>query len=215
MKKAVIFDLDGTLIDSLPDIALNVNLTLKHFGKKPISIKKVKSFIGDGAKDLIFRAFDKSLTDSALAERLEYYNSLYSSSTSPNTKLFDGITNLLTKLCERGYILALLSNKPSRTIAPIREGILKGLNFDIIQGACERFPLKPNPQSVLSIINELGVSCENAYLVGDGDTDVQTAINANINGIAVLWGYRTKTQLKKAGAKVFVKSPQQLLEILS
>lgn len=215
MCKLAIFDLDGTLIDSLPDIALNVNQTLTHFGEKPLSLNKIKRLIGGGARNLIFDAFGGNLTDSELEEKLEYYNSAYSKSTSPLTKLFNGVKETLFELKNRGYLIAVLSNKPNRTVKPIKNGLLKDLPIDIVQGACEEYPLKPNPQGAINMCKSLNIAPDNAYMIGDGETDVITAINAGMKGVAVLWGYRTKTQLKKAGAKNFALTPQDILKILN
>lgn len=215
MKKLAIFDLDGTLIDSLPDIAYNVNATLTHFGLDALSTKKIKTLIGGGAKNLIFDAFGGNLTDTELAEKLEYYNNAYSKSTSPLTKLFSGVKEMLFELKNRGYIIAVLSNKPNRTVQPIKNGLLKGLPIDIVQGACEEYPLKPNPQGAINMCKSLNVNPENAYMIGDGETDVTTAINSGMKGVAVLWGYRTKNQLQNAGATTFALNPQDILKVLN
>ncbi len=214
MNKAVIFDLDGTLIDSLPDIAEYVNLTLKFFGEKEIPYDDIRQYIGNGAKNLIKRSFGNKLSEEDLAERLKFYNEKYTASGSPKTKLFDGIKELLVKLKEKGYKLGILTNKPQETTEGVYETYLNTFGFDKVVGARSGVKIKPDPAALNQMLYELNVKPENAYFIGDGETDAQTAINAGIKGVSVLWGYRDKDQLLDAGAKVFAKTPEELFNII-
>lgn len=214
MCKAVIFDLDGTIIHSLPDIAFSINVMLEKFGYPKQTDSKIMQCIGSGARNLVKNIIGLPLTEDELDERLAFYNHHYTSSNSPRTTLFDGINQVILQLKERGYKVAVLTNKPQITTDDVNETYLKHLNFDMVVGQRKGFNMKPDPAVTLSMLKEMGVDRENAYFVGDGETDVLTALNAGVKGIAALWGYRTKAQLENAGAKVFAKNPLELLDLI-
>lgn len=214
MNKAVIFDLDGTILDTLDDITDSINGMFNEFGYKAIDRERVRSLIGSGAKKLIADALPEKLTDEEFVKRLETYNRIYNASGSPKTKLFDGVKEVLKELKRRGYKLAVLSNKPQHSTDKVAEKYLQGLGFDIIAGQSEKIICKPNPLGALYVLKELGVKPENAYLVGDGETDVMAAINADIKGIGALWGNRSKEQLQAVGGKIFAENPLDLLKII-
>ena len=215
MNKAVIFDLDGTLLDTLKDIAYYTNLMLEKFGYEKRSEKEIMQFIGCGSRNLIKLSIPVSVTEQELDERHAYYNKIYTESGSPKTKLFDGIKEVVKELKERGYKIAILTNKPQETTDNVYENYMKDLGFDMVVGQRKGVKIKPDPTSALEILSTFSVEPKNAYFVGDGETDVMTAINGGMNGIAVLWGYRTKSQLKDAGATTFAENPLQLLDIIS
>lgn len=214
MAKAVIFDLDGTLIDSLDDITDSINAMLFEFGYDALDREKVRSIIGEGAKKLIADALPEKVSDEEFVERLETYNRIYNASGSPKTKLFDGIEEVVTELKARGYKLAVLSNKPQHSTDKVNDKYLKGLGFNVVLGQSEKIKCKPDPSGILYLLKELGVKPEDAYLVGDGETDILTAINADIIGICALWGNRTKAQLSSVGGKIFAENPKDILKII-
>ncbi|MBQ3116115.1 MAG: HAD family hydrolase [Clostridia bacterium] len=214
MNKAVIFDLDGTLLHTLPDIHFYVNEMLSHYGYPLRSEEEVMQFIGCGSRNLIKLSLPEGLTDDEISERHAYYNKVYTESGSPKTKLFDGIEEVLRGLKQRGYKLAILTNKPQETTDNVYERYMKHLGFDKVVGQSATVKVKPDPTTANAILREFDVLVENAYFVGDGETDVQTSINVKTNGIAVLWGYRTKEQLKLAGANVFANKPLDLLSLI-
>ena len=214
MNKAVIFDLDGTLLDSLEDIQDSINGMLKQFGYKEIDREKARQVIGSGAKELVADALPERLSDGELLKRLDTYNRIYDGSGSPKTKLFDGIKQMLTELKKRGYKLAVLSNKPQQSIDKIADKYLNGLGLDIVCGQSENVKCKPDPSGVLYILNALGVKTENAFLVGDGETDVLAAINSRVTGICALWGNRTRTELQAAGGTLFAEYPSDIINII-
>lgn len=213
-NKAVIFDLDGTLIDSVPDIADNINLMLDKFGYPRLSEDEVKSHVGHGARNLVADCIGKPLTDKELDERLAFYNEKYTNSGSPKTRLFDGVKDMLVKLKNSGYKLAILTNKPQETTDNVVKNYMSDLGFDKIVGQSGKVKCKPDKTATLAILKELDVNIDNAFFVGDGDADVLTAINSNVKGIAVLWGYSSKEKLQGFGANTFVESPSELLDIL-
>ena len=214
MNKAVIFDLDGTLLDTLDDIADSINGMFNEFGYKAIDRERVRKIIGSGAKRLIADALPERLTDEEFVKRLEAYNRIYNASGSPKTKLFDGIAEVVTELKNRGYKLAVLSNKPQHSTDKVAEKYLNGLGFDFIGGQSEKIKCKPDPSGALYVLDKLGVRPENAYLVGDGETDVMAAINAKITGVCALWGNRTEEQLRAAGGSLFAAKPSDILKII-
>ena len=214
MNKAIIFDLDGTLIHSLPDIYYSINVTRKKFGKSEVSYQKVMDSIGNGARRLVDECFDRELSQDQLDEVLKFYNEHYTSGGSPKTRLFDGVDDLLRGLKERGYKLAILTNKPQVTTDEVYKKYMSEYEFDLVVGQSGKVKCKPDKTATLQILDKLGVLPENTFFIGDGETDVLTALNSNTKGIAVLWGYRSKEQLEKAGAKVFAKDIDQLKSIL-
>lgn len=215
MNKAIIFDLDGTLIDSLPDIAEYVNITLEKYGAPKKEVCKIRQYIGNGARNLILRSFDGTIEGERAEEILAFYNKNYTESGSPKTRLFDGVKDVLLELKKRGYKLGILTNKPQVTTDGVYQTYLKEIGFDAVVGQTAGKKIKPNPDTLLELLNNLGVLAENAYMVGDGETDVEVAINAGVHGVAVLWGYRDKDQLLNAGAKVFADKPSDLLKVIN
>ncbi len=213
MNKAVIFDLDGTIIHSLPDILEYVNITLEKFNAPLRTESEIRQFIGNGARNLIKRSFG-NITEDELDERLAFYNEKYTNSGSPKTKLFDGVKELLLTLKERGYKLAILTNKPQKTTDEVYQKYLSFANFDMVVGQSSSVKCKPDKTATLNILKQLGVEKENAFFIGDGETDVLTSINAGIKNISVLWGYRDKDQLQEVGATTFVQHPKEILSLI-
>ena len=215
MNKAIIFDLDGTLLDTLPDIHFYVNQMLEEYGYNKRSEKEVMQFIGCGSKNLIKLSLPEGLTEEEITVRHERYNKIYTDSNSPRTKLFDGIKEVVKTLKERGYKLAILTNKPQETTDTVYERCMKDMGFDMVVGQSGKVKVKPDPTAAIEILKTLDVLPKNCYFIGDGETDVETSINLGSNGIAVLWGYRSKEQLREAGAKVFANRPKDLLSLIS
>ena len=214
MNKAIIFDLDGTLLDTLDDITDSINGMLNEFGYKPLDRETVRAIIGSGAKKLIADALPEKVTDEEFVKRLEAYDRIYNASGSPKTKLFGGIREVLIELKQRGYKLAVLSNKPQHSTDKVAEKYLQGLGFDFIGGQSEKIKCKPDPSGALYVLDKLGVKPKHAFLVGDGETDVIAAKNAGIIGVGALWGNRTKAQLQAAGGVLFAETPSDILKII-
>ncbi len=214
MIKLAIFDLDGTLLHTIPDIAENINIMLKKFGYPTLSEKEVAKRVGNGAKNLVKQSLPVNLSDAELEPILNYYNKIYTDSGSKKTALFNGIENVLTTLKSWGVKLCILTNKPQMTTDNVYETYLSKFKFDAVVGASDKVKCKPDKQATEKLISDFGVKKEEVVFIGDGETDVVTAINAEVNGIAVLWGYREKEQLLDAGAKVFANSPSELLNLI-
>ena len=213
MQKLVIFDLDGTLIDSLPDIYEQVSLTLKEFNQPLRSFDEVRAFTGHGARQLIQSSFTS--TDEEVVEKgLKYYNEHYTNCGSPNTSVFNGVSELILALKERGFKVAILTNKPQMTADEVYKKYLSHLNFDMVVGQSEKVKCKPDKSATLFIMKELDADPKATYFVGDDITDVLTAINANVKGISALWGYREKELLVNAGAVRFALNPMDVLSFI-
>lgn len=215
MKKAVIFDLDGTLLHTLPDIHFYVNEMLSHFAYPLRTEKEVMQFIGCGSRNLIKLSLPEGLTDERITECHNYYNKIYTESGSPKTCLFDGIREVVSQLKNRGYHLAILTNKPQETTDTVLDRYMSDFGFDLVVGQSGKVKVKPDPTAAKNILKEFDVSPDKCYFVGDGETDVETSINLGSNGIAVLWGYRSRAQLENAGAKTFAENPKQLLSLIT
>ncbi len=214
MNKLVIFDLDGTLIDSLPDIAYNVNLALEKFGYKRCKYNEVMANIGNGARRLVKDCIGVGVSEEQVDECLKYYNELYTSSGSPNTGLFEGVKDLIISIKQKGYKIAILTNKPQITTDDVYQTYLKQFEFDLVIGQSQKVKCKPDKEGAEMIMKTLDVDKKNCYFIGDGETDVLTALNAGVTPICVLWGYRNKAQLEKVGGKIFVQNPKEILSIL-
>lgn len=214
MNKLVIFDLDGTLLNSVSDIADNINIMLKKFGYPERSTAEIMQFIGHGARNLVKNSIGIDISEQDLDERLSYYNEIYTNCGSPKTSLYNGIDELLTHLKERDYKLAILTNKPQMTTDEVYKEYLSQYNFDMVVGQRAGKKIKPDPETVNEIIDNLKADRENTYFVGDGEPDVQVAINAKVSGISALWGFRNRAQLEKAGAKIFALTPIDVIKFI-
>ncbi len=214
VNKAVVFDLDGTLLDTIDDITLSLNDMLSHFGYPTVDRKRVISIINHGAKSLVQNSFPNPISQAEFDVCFEYYLTSYANNPCDKTVLYDGIYQLICDLKEAGYKVCVATNKQASKTYQLCKEKFNGFKFDYVLGVSEGVVPKPDPTAILSFLDGLNVKPENAILVGDGDTDVKTAINAKMSSVAVLWGYRSKEQLSQAGAKVFASNVNQLRNIL-
>lgn len=211
MKKLIIFDLDGTLLDTIDDITNSINETLKHFSYPSRTTKEVKYFLGSGPRHLLNESFGKTLTDEEYNEAYEYYDQRYSLNSKVYTKTYLGIYELLKEL--RGkYKLAVCSNKQDNITKQLINEVFPN-TFDYVVGT-GRLERKPSPAMPNLILKELNVLAHEAYFVGDTEVDIMTGLNAQIDVVAVLWGFRTKTDLSALNPKYYINEPKELLSIL-
>ena len=213
MKKTVIFDLDGTLLDSIEDIASSMNKVLESLQLPTHKIEDYKHFVGGGVDILVENALSnqsKEIKDEVTKRfKIEYDGKLHS-----KTLPYDGIYELLDELKKLDINLAVLSNKPHEFTVSYVNHFFKNYNFKEIHGQKKDVPKKPDPKAALDIVKCLDSSCENTYFIGDTKIDMQTAKSANMTAIGVLWGFRDKKELRDFGADFIVSNPLEILKII-
>lgn len=198
MKRLAIFDLDGTLIDSIEDLTLCVNAALSEFNIPPVSKDNCRDALGHGAYSLIKDCLISAGTefkDEDINKILSRYNDIYRKSKKENTLPYKGIIKMLNELRELGYTMAIVSNKPHEFTVDISKKLFGDL-VGTIYGNRPDFPRKPDPSLVHHVIYSLGYELEEAIYIGDSDVDIICSRNAGIYSIAVSWGYRSLDQLQ-------------------
>jgi len=214
MYKAVIFDLDGTLLDTINDLADSMNSVLEHFNFPIHDTEAYKYFVGNGMRKLVERAFPETeRTEENLkrghAALLEEYNKRWDNKTRP----YDGIPELLDALLEKGIKVAVLSNKAHEFTKLVVEKFLGKWKFDAVLG--ERNGLvKPDPTGALEIAKQLGVETSECLYLGDTAVDMKTATSAGMHAVGVLWGFRKADELKEGGARILISHPAEVLDLL-
>ncbi|MFA5659547.1 MAG: HAD family hydrolase [Oscillospiraceae bacterium] len=215
MKGLAIFDLDGTLINSIEDLASSMNQALSECGLPVHELFKYYTFVGDGAAKLITRAIpEDKLSDNTIKKVREGFIRHYSENYLDKTFIYDGAAELLERLKAKGYMLAVASNKPDEFTSVIIERLFKSGSFDFVRGNILGTPHKPDPQIVFDIIKELEAEKESCIFIGDSGVDVQTAHNAGIKAIGCLWGYRDRAELENAKADYLAGHPLDILKFL-
>ncbi|MCT7521099.1 HAD family hydrolase [Aliarcobacter cryaerophilus] len=213
MKKTVIFDLDGTLLDSIEDIASSMNKVLESLQLPTHKIEDYKHFVGGGVDILVENALSnqsKEIKDEVIKRfKIEYDGKLHS-----KTLPYDGIYELLDELKKLDINLAVLSNKPHEFTVSYVNHFFKNYDFKEVHGQKKDVPKKPDPKAALDIVKCLDSSCENTYFIGDTKIDMQTAKNANMTAIGVLWGFRDEKELRDFGADFIVSNPIEILKII-
>ncbi len=204
----VIFDLDGTLLDTLADLADSVNRTLELFGFETHTYEEIKGMIGNGARRLAYNAMPKDIDPETAEKCAEHFMANYQDGKNSKTRPYRGIPELLTRLRENGIYTAVLTNKPDGAAKAICDSFFKG-EFDIVMGDREGLPRKPDPSGVFSVMEAL--CCESAVFIGDADTDIEVAINSKIDSVSVSWGFRDREFLTRHGARVIVDDAETLL----
>ena len=213
--KAYVFDLDGTLLDTLADLALACNTTLERHGFPVHPLPSFRIFVGNGFLKLVERALPadflaKAPRDEVLAI-LQEAKTFYTEHLRVNTKPYAGIPELVQKLKARGATLAVLSNKPDPQTKALIADIFPGI-FTLVYGQRPDVPLKPDPAALLGILAELGVTKEETVYVGDTGTDMETGRRAGLFTIGVSWGFRTEEELRSTGADAVVQHPDELAQ---
>jgi phosphoglycolate phosphatase len=211
---AVLFDLDGTLLDTLRDIGEACNRVLVERGFTPHPIDAYRYLVGDGARVLLSRALPEGYRDDATIEAcLADYIAEYARGWNVHTQPYAGIADLLDALVERGLKLAVLSNKPHPFTVQCVDTFLARWKFHTVRGQTDAFPRKPHPASALDVAHRLGTTPDRVLYVGDTGTDMQTAAGAGMYAVGVLWGFRERRELEAHGAKAIVAHPREVLPL--
>ncbi len=212
---AVVFDLDGTLLDTLRDIGEACNRVLIKRGFPPHAIESYRYLVGDGARVLLWRALPEDHRDDATVDAcLADYIAEYARSWNVHTQPYEGIGDLLDALVDRGLKLAVLSNKPHPFTVQCVDTFLARWKFDAVHGQTDAFPRKPDPASALDVAGHLGTTPDRMLYVGDTGTDMQTATRAGMVAAGVLWGFRGRAELETNGATEIIGRPLELLTLL-
>ena len=212
MINTLIFDLDGTLVDSLIDLCQTTNQVLKEYGFKTHELDSYKQFVGNGVDKLIERALPDDKKDLVKEARVRF-DQIYLDNCLNNTKPYPGILELIEELDLRDYHLAVVTNKPKVNAIKIVKHLF-GDKFTYIFGNTSFQPKKPNPCLTNLAIDLFGVNKNEVLYVGDSDVDIQTALNTKVKSIGCTWGFRGEQELKEAGANYIVSQASEIMEVI-
>lgn len=215
MYKLAVFDLDGTLLDTRPDLLPAFNAAVEAYGFAPCRPENFGRVIGNGFRTSLRRILPKDFNnEEQFADMCRIYHEIYSVHYADNTYPYDGMHETLHDLRTQGIKLAVLSNKAEEHTIILCEKLFPDIEFCRICGGGSGYPLKPDPSFLKHILTTQNVGSEEAIFIGDSDVDVYTAHNAGMHCIGCEWGYRGKEELKSAGADFMVRTPQELLTII-
>lgn len=214
--KAIIFDLDGTLLDTLEDIAISANEALLQLGFTPEPKEAYRYHVGEGVVKLFENVFSVSPQPSETVQKaVVLFESHYAKQFDAHTKLYEGISKLLTFLQKRGVKMAILSNKPDSFTKKCALKYLRTWKFDVVFGAREGIPKKPDPITALEIAEILHVSPKECLYLGDTKTDMLTANRAGMTALGALWGFRDAEELRSHGARYLIASPSEVIKLFA
>jgi phosphoglycolate phosphatase len=212
--EAVIFDMDGTLLDTLKDIANSMNMALKRTGRPERDLEYMRFSVGYGVEELARRAMPEGSSEEDVKKCVEIMRKIYREHYKDTSRPYDGIPELLDELAKLKVPIAILSNKPEDFTIKMTEELLARWKFDAVRGVREDCPKKPDPAAAIEIAEEWGISQEKIAFVGDSAVDMQTANNAGMFAVGVLWGFRPRKEIEEAGAMAMISHPMELIKIL-
>ncbi len=214
MYKIIIFDLDGTLANTLEDLADAVNYGLKKEGLPIHSVEEYKIMVGNGADMLIKRAI-APIDDETVFERVKGdFNTYYNKHSIDKTVAYDGISHMLAKLREKNIVTAVLSNKPDQFVSNILNKIYPQHKFEYEWGKKPEYKVKPNPEALIAMLDKAGFNREECLYVGDSNVDCYTAKNAGVKCCGVSWGFRGREELVSCGADFIIDNPMELIDFV-
>jgi len=211
--KAVVFDLDGTLLDTIEDLTDAVNMTMRHYGWPEHTIAQVKTYVGNGVGWLVECAVPGGKTNPLFEEALEIQKQNYAQVCENKTRPYDGIMEVIRKLKEYGYKLSIVSNKGQEAVEALRKLYFSDV-IEVAIGERDGIRRKPAPDTAFEAVKRMGADIETSVYVGDSEVDLATARNAGMDCISVSWGFRPKQLLIENGAKVICDTPEDLLNVL-
>ena len=215
-RQAVLFDLDGTLLDSLGDLAESMNAVLREDDLPTHGLDDFRFFIGDGIMALVKRSLPSRLhyDQAALKAYLERYRASYAQRWHLSEP-FPGIAKLLDTLQAQGVVLGVVSNKPDSFTQQCVQTLFPAWTWDGVVGQLDHVPSKPDPAGALAMAEKFGIAPADCWFVGDSDVDMKTGVNAGMNVVGVSWGFRPVTELREAGAQHIIEQPGELLALLN
>ena len=214
-KRAAMFDLDGTLLDTLADLGDSMNITLAAFGFPTHEYPFYRKAVGDGAPQLVTRSLPpEARTPETIRTALVRMRAEYERRWTLKTGPYDGILSLLADLHRRGTVITVLSNKPDAKTRDCVAHFFPGIPFAVVRGARDGVPLKPDPAAALAIVRQLDIPAGEWLYVGDTDTDMQTAVSAGLFAVGAAWGFRDRDELLAHGAQTVIDAPAELLPLL-
>lgn len=217
MEKACIFDLDGTLIDTLDSLTFSVNEMLKRLELPVITREQCRVFIGNGARALVEDSIRSVMPDAdeAFVEyAMPVFSEVFAQYCTYKIVAYDGILDLLKELKNQGYKLAILTNKPHARTLDIEQQFFGHGVFDFVQGQCEGVPRKPDPSSLEYVMEKLHVSKEACVYVGDSEVDIETGIAAGVTTVGVTWGFRDRSILEEANATYVFDKVEEVIHFI-
>lgn len=214
--KAVIFDLDGTLFDSIEDITDSNNAMLRSYGYPVHGVEKYTEWIGNGARKLVLASLPQSADshEGQLDEYLTSYRSIYADNINNKSQLYPGIPKLLNYLASQQILLAINTNKPQFHTDLIATEYLKNWKFEVVLGQRSEFPKKPDPKAALYIAGQLNIRPENILFIGDSVVDIETAKRGQMIPLGVGWGYGTIKPMNGDTAQLVVNSPKEIIDLI-
>ena len=210
MKNTAVFDMDGTILNTLDDLMDSTNFALKNNGLKERSLEEIRFFVGNGIQKLIERAVPQGTSKEVFEKVFADFKSHYKIHCADKTSYYDGIPSVIQTLRKMGVKTAVVSNKADFAVQELVEVYFKGL-FDVALGERAGVSKKPSPDMVNAALSVLGVEKESAFYIGDSDVDFETAKNSSLDFIGVSWGFRGRKFLENLGAKNIIDSPEELL----
>lgn len=216
MKKyqAIIFDLDGTLLNTLEDLMDSVNFALRQFQMPERSLEQIRRSVGNGVRRLMELSVPERLQNPEFEEVFQAFQTHYTEHCNDKTQLYPGIDLLLQRLKARGVKMAIVSNKYHEAVQELKEMYFKEY-LSVAIGEKEGIRKKPAPDTVIEALRELEITKEQAVYVGDSDVDLKTAANSGMDCLSVTWGFRTKEELLEAGATVMINDPEEILKFVN
>ncbi|MBQ9859448.1 MAG: HAD family hydrolase [Clostridia bacterium] len=211
--KAVVFDMDGTILDTLGDLVASVNYALAQHGFPTHTAKEIRSYLGNGPANLIMQSCPAGTAKETVAAVLATYLPYYAVHSRDTTGPYAGVAEMLSQLKAAGVAMAVVSNKQECDVEALRQ-VYFADTVSLAVGGSEGRPLKPDPTGVFIALERLGVAKEDAWFVGDSEVDVVTAKNAGMRCVAVSWGFRDAPDLQAAGAEIIVDTPQDVVKYI-